>query len=108
MAEGNLAEAKKFYLKGLAMTQHEAKSAPANVGLQGDLVASYGGVGLVFAQQGEATLARDAFYRGRAIAVQLKERVAADDGQLLKQLAAFDSEIAKLHAVEPERVQSQR
>jgi len=77
------------------VTERLATSAPDNVGLQRDLVASYGRAGSVLAQQGEATLARDTFNRGRAIAAQLTKRFP-DDVQLPNQLTAFDAEIAKL------------
>jgi hypothetical protein len=58
-------------------------------------IASYGRIGLVLARQADATLARDAFYRGRAIAARLREQFP-DDVQLPKQLAAFDEQIATI------------
>ena len=95
MAQGNLAEALTSYRKGLAIIERLAKADPDNTGWQRDLVASYGRVGSVLAQQGEKILARDTFYRGRSIVAQLKDQFA-DDAQLPKRLTAFDAEIAKL------------
>jgi tetratricopeptide (TPR) repeat protein len=95
MAQGNLAEALTPYRKGLAIIERLAKADPDNTGWQRDLVASYGRVGSVLAQQGEKILARDTFYRGRSILAQLKDQFA-DDVQLPKRLTAFDAEIANL------------
>ena len=77
------------------MTERLAEDDPDNPNWQRNLVASYGRVGSVLAQQGETILARDTLYRGRAIVVQLKDQFA-DDTQLPKRLTAFDAEIAKL------------
>ena len=95
MAQGNLAEALTSYRKGLAIIERLAKADPDNTGWQRDLLASYGRVGLVLAQQGESILARDTFYRARSIVAQLKDQFA-DDAQLPQAIVTFDAEIAKL------------
>ena len=94
-AQGNLDEALKTYRKGLSISERLAQDNPDIPGWWRNLVASYGRVGSVLAQQGETRLARDALERGRSIIAQLKDQFA-DDAQLSRQLAALDADIAKL------------
>ena len=107
MAQGHLTEALQSYRKGLTIIERLAKTDPENTGWQRDLLAIYGRVGSVLAQQGEKILARDTFYRGRAITAQLKDRFT-DDARLPMRLTSFEAEIAKLEqaqAAEPRLVQ---
>ena len=95
MAQGNLAEALKFYRDGLAVADRLTKADPGNAGWQRDLAISQGRVGAVLAKQGDAAHALDMLQQGRAVVARLAKQSPAN-AQLSKDLAAFDDNIAKL------------
>ena len=95
MAEGNLAEALKTYQDSLAIRDRLAKADSNNADRQRDLAISQGRVGIVLAKQGDAPRALNMFRQGRAIIAGLGKQ-SPDNGQLYKDLAAFDGSIAKL------------
>ena len=95
MAGGNLAEALKTYQDSLTIRDRLAKAALQNADRQRDLAISKGRVAIVLAKQGDAPHALDMFRHGRAIIAGLAKQ-SPDNGQLSKDLAAFDGSIAKL------------
>jgi hypothetical protein len=85
----------KTYQDSLSIRDRLARADSNNADRQRDLAISQNRVAIVLAEQGDAPRALDMFRQGRAIIAGLAKQ-SSDNGQLSKDLAAFDDRIAKL------------